>query len=255
MKQMNEELAQAFPIVFPDAVTCFARMIMNVANIINTKNIPSPLTLTTLFIHWNIPTAPVTLTLPEASTVGFDEFEDPSDFTYSLTWNSGTYIFTYTYSDSDSTFENARLEVVRLAPANSSVQIPSCNETKTTSSGVITCDISASSNVNGTYMATGFLSRTSDVNKIVERILKQKIASIVNMIGLDGVLWSFFIFIGIVMLGVYKPSLGIISGILGVIFLKLLGLMEITTSAIIAVIAIGVVLLWGVQKQWTIEGS
>ena len=84
---------------------------------------------------------------------------------------------------------------------------------------------------------------------MVERKAILKIRDIVNVIGLDGVLWSMFLLIGILMLGVYRPSLGIFFGIVGVILMSLLGLMVISITAIVAIIGIGVILLIEVRKQ------
>ena len=110
---------------------------------------------------------------------------------------------------------------------------------------------SSSVNLNGTYYAKGFLSRTGDLNKIVERLVVKKFYTIVNQIGLDGLLWGFFLLMGIVMLGIYRPSLGILFGVVGVVFLWMIQLVEITLTAIVSIIAIGIVLLVGVGKQWT----
>jgi len=66
---------------------------------------------------------------------------------------------------------------------------------------------------------------------------------------LDGLLWSIFFLIGIVMLGIYRPSMAIIFAIVGVFLLSLLQLMEISITAIVAIIGIGIVLLVGVKNQ------
>ena len=58
-----------------------------------------------------------------------------------------------------------------------------------------------------------------------------------------------FLLIGILMLGVYRPSLGIIFGIIGVFLMSLLGLMQITITALVALIGVAIILLIEVKKQ------
>ena len=84
---------------------------------------------------------------------------------------------------------------------------------------------------------------------MVERKAILKIRDIVGTIGLEGVLWSFFLLIGILMLGVYRPSLGIIFGMVGVFLMSRLQLMQISVTAIVAIVGIGLILLLEVRKQ------
>ena len=163
-----------------------------------------------------------------------------------LTYNSATHLVRYTYADTSGNFTQSRLIVIRYNIGSGNIYTPICNTTKTTSSGVIQCDIS--NQVNGTYVARGYIKR--DAGEVLDlRILIDKFIDIVGTIGLDGVLISIFLFMGIVMLGVLRPSLGIIFAIVGIVGLRLLGLMEITMTAIVSVIAIGVILLWEINKQ------
>ncbi len=184
----------------------------------------------------------VTLTIPINVDSGY---ETPGDLTSTLTFSDTTNVFTYTYADSSDLFTRARLEVFRVWPSNSTLWMP-CNETKTTASGVITCDISTQ--VNGTYQASGYITRDSDefLNK---RIVGNIGTNIFNAIGLDGILWSFFIFIGIIMLGISRPSLAIIFGAVGVIAISLLGLINIGAISIVAITAIAIILLMRVGRE------
>ena len=184
----------------------------------------------------------VTLVIPIVLETGFEVIED---LTSTLTYSDTTNIFTYTYSDSSGDFDSARLYVIRVFPSNGTLVIP-CNETKTTASGIITCDISLQ--VNGTYRATGYITR-DDVESLDKRIDGVRGTNIYNSIGVDGVLWGFFILIAIIMLGITRPSLAIIFGVLGLIVIGLIRIVNIGAVSIIAVVAIAIILLMRIGKE------
>jgi len=163
----------------------------------------------------------------------------------SLTMDA-SFLISFTYSDTSGNFESSRLEVTRQDYGVPSIQ-PVCNSTSTTATAVLTCDLF--SETNGTYIAKGFITRTGESEDNVERKVFYKIRDIIAGVGLDGLLWSIFFLMGIIMLGIYRPSLAIIFAITGVFLLSLLQLMEISITAIVAIIGIGVVLLVGVRKQ------
>jgi hypothetical protein len=184
----------------------------------------------------------VTLVIPIALSSGTEEIENLES---SLTYNPTTNIFTYTYSDSSSDFDSARLYVERLAPSNATAIIP-CDTSKTSVSGVITCDITGQ--VNGTYQASGYITRdsTEELDKRINGKLGDKIY---NSMGNDGVLWAIFIFIGIIMLGLARPSLAIIFGAIGVVVLSLTQIINIGAISIVAIIAVGIILLTRVGRE------
>lgn len=184
----------------------------------------------------------VTLTIPIGVASGTEIVED---LTSTLVFSSSSNIFTYTYSDTSGGFSQARLYIALSAPSNATIIAP-CNETKTTASGVITCDISGLT--NGTYIASGYITRDAD-EFLDKRIYAAIGSNIYNSMGLDGVLWGFFILIGIIMLGAYRPSLSIIFGTIGLIFLSLLKIINIGTLSIVAISAIAVILLMRVGRE------
>ena len=184
----------------------------------------------------------VTLVIPIVVPTGIEEVED---LTSTLTHSTTTNVFTYTYSDTSGDFSEARLYVLRIFPSNATLVIP-CNTTKVTASGVITCDITGQ--VNGTYRASGYITRTGAefLDKRIDAILG---TDIYNAMGNDGVLWAFFIFIGIVMIGISRPSLAIISGAAGLILVSILGIINIGTLSIVAVSSIAVILLMRIGRE------
>jgi len=188
-------------------------------------------------------TAPctVTLVIPTDLLTGYETYEN---LVTTLTYSTTTNTFTYTYEDTSGEFSNARLWVRRYSPANATVISP-CNTTKTTASGVITCDITGQ--VNGTYMAVGYITRDDE---FVSKIIYGSYGStFYDSIGVDGILWGFFIIIGVAMLGIARPSLAIIFSIISLIMVSLLGLVNIGVVSIVAVLAIGIILLMRVGRE------
>ena len=190
------------------------------------------------------PATPCTVTLVVPTSISAD-WEQTINRTSTLIFSSATNIFTYTYTDTSNIFSNARLHVYRVFPANATL-ISICNETKTTVAGVINCDINGQT--NGTYQASSYITRTTSdfLDKRINGILG---TSIFNSLGTDGVLWSIFIFIAIVMLGITRPSLAIVFGTVGLIGLKLLGIINIGAISIVAVSAIAIILLFKIGKE------
>ena len=186
----------------------------------------------------------VTITLSSDITPVLPDFEDLDSLTSSLTYNEDTYIITYTYADTSGNFTRGRLYVIRKAFGEPGITY-TCNTTNAIATAVLTCDLTGEK--NGTYIATGFIQRINE--RMVEREVFIRIMDIVSVIGLDGVLWSMFLLIGILMMGVYRPSLGIIFGVVGVVLLSLLQLIQITLTAIVAIVGIGIILLIEVRKQ------
>ncbi|RPI76035.1 MAG: hypothetical protein EHM47_00930 [Ignavibacteriales bacterium] len=188
----------------------------------------------------------VTITISEDITPVLPIFEDLDNLITSLVYSKTTEDITYTYSDTSGSFSKARLYVIRSHPGEPNILF-TCNDTSSSSTAVLTCDLT--NQKNGTYIATGFITRLSDSERMVERKLIQKIKDIVGIIGLEGVLWSMFLLIGIIMLGVYRPSLGIFFGFIGVLLLSWLQLIQISITAIVAIVGIGIILLIEVGKQ------
>jgi len=184
----------------------------------------------------------VTLVIPIDIPSGY---EPTGNLASTLTFSSTTNIFTYTYSDTSRDFSGARFYVHRVFPTNAII-ITACNTTKLTSSGVMTCNINEQ--VNGTYKAEGYITRTGD--EFLDRTVTGNLGTkIYNGMGIDGVLWAFFVFIAIIMMGLYRPSIAIVFGIIGFITLSLLQIINIGVLSLWAIVAVGIILLWRIGKE------
>jgi len=172
-------------------------------------------------------------------------FEDLPDLESSIEYDEDNQKVIFEYSDTSGKFTQARLYVYEWQGGKASTGYI-CNSTSSSSTAVLECHLS--SELNGTYVGAGYITRNGD-EVLTDRIIFNKIRDIVGTIGLDGVLWSMFLLVGIVMLGVYRPSLGIVFAIIGVIGLWALQLMEIPITAIVAIAGIGIILLVEVKRQ------
>jgi len=186
----------------------------------------------------------IEIIIPETFESVLGDSMDLDNLESSMEYDESTDEITFTYSDTSGNFTQGRIYVIRMHPGNTTIEYV-CNSTSTSSTAILTCDLTGE--VNGTYIASGYIIR--DEEYLVEREAFNKIRSIVQTIGLEGILWSFFFLIGIVMLGVYRPSLAIFFAIIGSIALWALQLMEIPITALISIIGIGIILLIGVRRQ------
>jgi len=200
----------------------------------------------TILVHTSTPTVifceatpcTITLTLPGEAGSFFDPFDELSNLEHSLTYTGNT--FTFSYADTDTTALGGRLKVIKYALGGSTPVI--CDETSTDTTAVITCDIS--SEVNGTYIATGYINREGLTNRVVDRIVITKVSNIVTNIGVDGVLWGIFFIMGLVMLGLFKPAIAVVFGIAGFIMIAALGIASIPAVSLISVIIIALIVIW-----------
>lgn len=184
----------------------------------------------------------ITLTLPSSSQ--FVTFDNITSLEKTLTYTKSTTLFTYSYIDTSANAQGGRLEVKRISLGNST-DLLVCNTTSAAVSGVLTCSIASST--NGTFVARGFITRGG--NEIeVARIIINKISDIINTIGLDGIIWSVFLLIGIVMIGLYRPVLAVLFSVVGLIMISLLGLAFIPTTAIVIIIFMALMFMWEMKR-------
>lgn len=184
----------------------------------------------------------ITLTLSGESGSGFNIFEELDNLEHTLTYSGN--IFTFSYADTDSTAQGGRIKVYKLDYGTSTNTI--CDTTSTSTTAVLTCDISGQT--NGTYVAVGYINRDGLSNRIVDRIIIRKVSDVVTEIGADGVLWGMFFIIGLVMLGMFRPAIAIVFAIGGFILIAALGIMSIPIVSIISIIIMALIIAWEFRK-------
>jgi len=200
------------------------------------------LTSTSTKVFCEVSPCTITLTLPGDTT--FVEWKNLSNLDYTLSYSKTTEVFTYNYIDTNDSAEGGRLIVIRSSFYNSTVDTL-CDDSDSAATAVITCDISGER--NGTYYAFAYNNRSS-VQKLINTLIIQKTRNIIGNIGLDGILWTVFLILGIVMIGLFKPAVAIVFAIAGVIFVSVLGLASIPILSVVSIIIMGGFLLWGMKR-------
>ena len=185
----------------------------------------------------------ITLTLPGDTEIGL--FRNLTDFDYTLVYSKATETFTYNYIDSDVNAQGGRLRVLKYDAGNATI-LEICNVSNAGSSSALSCDISAYT--NGTYVAYAYNNRLGKLNELVDTLVISKVRDIVGEIGLDGVLWSVFLIIGIVMIGLIKPVVAVMLALFGLIAISWIGIISIPPLAISAIVFVGVIILWEMRK-------
>ncbi len=201
-------------------------------------------TLLTTGIQKVVPeSAPFTLIF----TVGEDEgapwlrFEDLPDLTKTLVFNRSTSIVAFTYVDSSGSFSNARL-LVRLQNL-SGVGTTICDVNSSLTSAILNCD---TGNVTGTYTASGFITRGSDIF-LVEQITFS-IQSFSSTAGLLGVLLAWFIVLISAFAFKFNEIAGIVLMNLAVIMVNLIGLVNFGYLFVFGMMGVSIIIIVLLEK-------
>ena len=189
----------------------------------------------------------VTITVPAGVITADDLYGNITAFQYSL--SESALLVSYSYSDTSSTFSQARLEVGQADAGTGQYFAPVCNTTNANAASLITCDLSPNIIANGTYVARAYVSRTGSGEEFVDLLRINKDSSAADMIGVDGVLWSIFFIITLVMLGLWRPTIAVLFAVAAVIVMRILNIMTIGISSVIAVVVIGAIIAFEMRKQ------
>ena len=183
----------------------------------------------------------VTLTLPGSSEL--IQYGNISGLVFSFDYSKTTNQFTYTYSDSNSSAAGGRLLIIKSNFGNAT-EITICDNTSAAISGVLICDIS--SQKNGTFY--GFAYNIRETSRLVGTEIATKVKDIVTNIGLSGIIWAVFLLIGIIMVGLFKPIIAIIFTIFSLIVISVLGIVALPWTSVIAIMMVGIILLWEMKS-------
>ena len=188
-------------------------------------------------------TAPFTLTF----TVGIDEgspwtrFEDLPSLTKSLTFDKPSAIVSFEYSDTSERFTSSRLLVQSQNLSGISVTI--CDVTSTQSTAILTCD---TGNVTGTYTASAFITRGSNIF-LVEQITF-KVESFSGVVGLLGVFLAWFVILISAFAFKFNEIAGIVLMNFTVIMVDLIGLVNFGGLFIFGMMGVSIMIIVLLKK-------
>jgi hypothetical protein len=183
-------------------------------------------------------TAPFTLTF----TVGADEgapwvrFEDLVDLTSTLTFNNTNSIASFEYEDISGNFTSSRLLVILQNLSGSSQTI--CDVNSTQSAAILTCDVNE---VEGTYTASGFITRGTDIFLVNQIIFK--VESFSSTAGLLGVFLAWFIILVSAFAFKFNEIAGIVLMNLTVIMVNLIGLVNFGFLFIFGMLGVSIMII------------
>lgn len=201
-------------------------------------------------VYTSVPTkifcelTPCTVTITLSSSVADTTASLLSELTSTLHYVEATSLISYGFSDTSTNAQGARLYVIDWGFGSSSQNVI-CNETTSASSGTLTCSLATAG--NGTYLARSYVTR-GGTEYLDRTLIVQKKSDAVSGIGIDGLFWSAFILLTVVMIGLYRPVIAVLFGVAGVVIISLLGIASIPPITIFAVIVIGAILAWEMKQ-------
>jgi len=180
--------------------------------------------------------APYTLTFTTGAGAGdiWEDITPTENLDVNLSFNKDKEIVTYKYIDSSGGVTQGRLLVVLTNYSGSDVII--CNLTSSLRSGTLSCNVSG---YNGTFTATGFISKSPE---IVEKIITFSIAVAKDIFGNTGLLMGWFIILVAAMTAIFNKIAGIWTTILAVVMVNMIGLITFSSLFVFSLIGLGVLL-------------
>lgn len=174
----------------------------------------------------------------EDTTDDTERFENVTDYDWTFIFNNATNVFTYTWVDVSGITATNRLEVKRYLINGSSYV---CNSTSSASSGTLTCNVG---NSRASYQAQVFRRiGIGDERRI--GFLSIKVGDPFATFGKEGMIWSFFLLMTLIAVGYWKPPVGIVLYLVGIVLLgPVIGIISMNPALLIAQFTIGVIFIW-----------
>ena len=172
----------------------------------------------------------------------FDRFENVSLFSFELTYDNTTNIFSYSWDDQSGESATHRLLVERFT-LNESVIV--CNETSTTIVSSLTCSVGDST---ATYTAQTF-RQVSGKSEFRTAVLNVKIGSTFSTYGVEGLMWVFILLMTAVSIGAFDPKIGAMLYGAGFVIMGIVGLISMPIPVFFANTLLVILFIWAV-KTW-----
>lgn len=179
----------------------------------------------------------LTFTIGELIDDPLDEFQDVPNLDASLVFTNNNKLVTFTYDDTSSSFLSSNLRVEFVNPSSLNTQI--CNENKTSSSGIITCDLSTQP-VNGTYISYGSVVRNPTV---FTRTIQFLTTDNVSIFGATGLFLAWFIILVAAMTGIWNPTVGVILTNIAVILVNIIGIATFAPIFIFGMLGVSLIVI------------
>ena len=155
-----------------------------------------------------------------------------------LYYDNATGSFRFTYSDPGSTVKTANLDVwVRTSGGDTQ----RCDESANSASATLICNINGT-NESGTYLGIASID-TQAGRTLSAGSISMTFGGPLSTFGAYGAFLSFMLILGMTLIGLYNPAVGIAFMLLAVIITATLGMLTLTLGGIVGIIALGMILI------------
>ena len=161
----------------------------------------------------------------------------------SLTYNSDTGVFAFTWTDSSGLLDEACLKVSKTSFISDETV---CDECSTATAGQLLCTINKS--VEGEYSAIGKLETATKYSSDLTR-LSEKVSNSLTTFGIGGVVVSVFVIGAVALLASGMIEASIALTLLGMVTLYLAGILVAVQTLIAGIVIIGVVILFTIKRR------
>lgn len=175
----------------------------------------------------------LTFTVGEIVTEPLQTFEELPNFDGTMVYDDNTTSVRFTYQDTSGTLNFVNLIVWKQR--YNTVNELMCNQTSTTTSGVLTCDLTGE---DGTFIAQGYVSRSPGV---LAKAIQFIITSATGIFGQTGLFLGWFLILVAAMTGIWNPTVGIIFVNAMVIFVNIIGIATFAPIYIFSLIGISII--------------
>jgi len=179
----------------------------------------------------------IELTIPSIGGDLFQYYTNASGLSYALSYNNNTQTASVLFTSIDGSPKTVQLLVNQINISNQ--RIICDNSTTTTTTGLLTCNLSA---YTGNFFAQAYVNTSSEMN-ILDRI-SISTANFFKTTGTEGLLYSVFFIITLVFIGIWNPVVSIGLACVGFMLLGILGIISLGWAALVSIIILGGIIIW-----------
>lgn len=158
-----------------------------------------------------------------------------TNIAYTLSYNSTSNVFTYTYVDLTGLAQYARLQVNQIKYNETGFTV--CNESLYSATGTLECNVSS---YTGQFSARAYISRSPE--KLVD-ILNAVVNVLKDILGGEGILLSALLIFTVAAAGLWNPVAGVVLATLAFLASIWLGFVTLSYTSLILIIIVGIIIM------------
>jgi len=166
----------------------------------------------------------------------FDRWTEIDDLEYAWTYNNDTYMVSFTWSDTSGGTQSIRLEGFR---DNNVTNVVICNSTTASTSGTLTCNVSAYTDGFVTLKAW----RTTEDSTTIISSISLSLKQLWRLFAEDGPFWASILILTFSFIGIWNAPVAVAIVILSTIALYFLNWMNFSILMVAGVALLGLMVL------------